>query len=123
MCTIVALSVFGFASLLVDYGANNILIFFFNATATTEIKYSAIYAGDTFQVSRKLTLNLGARVDLQGDWTERYDRQVVFLPNAPSPVASAVGLPLKGEFGLVHSPLRPSRSRLNPWRRVSSRQG
>src|SRR5947207_5709017 len=124
MCTIVALSVFGFASLLVDYGANNILIFFFNATATTEIKYSAIYAGDTFQVARKLTLNLGARVDLQGDWTERFDRQVVFLPNAASPLASAVGIPnLKGEFGLVRSPLRSSRSPLDPWRSISPRIG
>src|SRR5947207_11291299 len=124
MCTIVALSVFGFASLLVDYGANNILIFFFNATATTEIKYSAVYVGDTFQVARKLTLNLGARVDLQGDWTERFDRQVAFLPNATSPIASAVGMPnLKGEFPLVHSPLLSRRTPFSAWKNISPRIG
>jgi Carboxypeptidase regulatory-like domain len=90
----------------------------------SELKYYAIFAGDTFQVSRKLTLNLGARVDLQGDWTERFDRIVDFLPNAPSPIASAVGMPnLKGAFALVRSPLRSSRTAQDPWRSVSPRIG
>jgi len=34
--------------------------------------YKAIYAGDTFQLTRKITLNLGVRVDLPGGWTERF---------------------------------------------------
>jgi hypothetical protein len=115
---------FGFASFLLGYGANNNSSVVTPSRMATEIRYTAIYAGDTFQVTRKLTLNLGGRVDLQGDWTERYDRQVVFLPNAASPIAGALGMPnLKGEFGLVHSPLRPSRSPLNPWRSVSPRIG
>jgi len=115
---------YGFASFMLGYGVNNNSSVVTPSRMATEIRYSALYAGDTFQVTRKLTLNLGARVDLQGDWTERFDRQVVFLPNAASPIASAVGMPnLKGEFGLVSSPLRSSRTPLNPWRSVSPRIG
>jgi hypothetical protein len=114
----------GVASFLLGYGNNTNSSVVTPSPMATQIKYFALYAGDTFQVTRKLTLNLGARVDLQGDWTERFDRQVVFLPNATSPLASTVGIPdLKGEFGLVHSPLRSSRSPMDPWRSVSPRIG
>jgi len=89
-----------------------------------EIKYYAFYVGDTWQATRKLTLNLGARVDIQGDWTERRDRQVVFLPNAASPVAGALSMPnLKGEFAAVNSPAYSSRSPFSPWKNVSPRIG
>jgi len=114
----------GFASFLLGYGQDNNSQVVTPSRMATQIKYFALYAGDTFRVSRKLTLNLGGRVDLQGDWTERYDRQVVLLPNAASPIASAVGIPnLKGRFGLVHSPLRSSRSPMDPWRSISPRIG
>jgi hypothetical protein len=114
----------GFASFLLGYGQDGNSSVVTPSRMASGIKYSAFYAGDTFQVSRKLTLNLGARVDLQGDWTERFDRQVGFLPNAPSPIASAVGMPnLKGEFALVHSPLRPSRTPFDSWKNISPRIG
>jgi hypothetical protein len=114
----------GFASFLLGFGQDNNSQVVTPSRMATQIKYFALYAGDTFQVSRKLTLNLGGRVDLQGDWTERYDRQVAFLPNAPSPIASAVGISnLKGRFGLVHSPLRSSRSPMDAWKSVSPRIG
>lgn len=114
----------GFASFLLGFGQDNNSSVVTPSRMATQIKYFALYAGDTFRVTRKLTLNLGGRVDLQGDWTERYDRQVLFLPNAPSPIASAVGMPnLKGRFGLVKSPLRSSRSPMDPWRSFSPRVG
>jgi hypothetical protein len=116
---------YGFASFLLGYGRDG-----GNSNVTTPsrmaeaVKYWALYAGDTFQVTRKLTLNLGVRGDFQGDWTERFDRQVALLPNAPSPIASAVGIPnLKGQFALVNSPLRSNRSPMDPWRNVSPRIG
>jgi hypothetical protein len=110
----------GFASFLLGYGQDNNSSVVTPTRMATQIKYFALYAGDTFRVTRKLTVNLGARVDLQGDWTERFDRQVVLLPDAPSPIASAVGMPnLKGRFGLVHSPLRSSRSPMDTWRNIS----
>jgi len=115
---------YGFASFLLGYGQDNNSSVVTPSRMATEIKYGAVYVGDTFQVTRKLNLNLGARVDLQGDWTERFDRQVAFLPNAPSPIASAVGIPnLMGEFPLVKSPLHSSRTPFNTWKNVSPRIG
>jgi hypothetical protein len=69
-----------------------------------------LYFQDDWRASRKLTLNLGVRWDLDGPWTERYNRLSVFLPNAASPLAQEVNLPLKGEFALVDSPANPSRT-------------
>jgi len=115
----------GVASFLLGYGQNN------NSNVTTpgrmaeQIKYYAIYGGDTWRVTKKLTLNLGARVDIQGDWTERYDRQVVFLPNQPSPIAGLVSaVPnLKGEFAVVNSPAYSNRSPFSAWKNISPRIG
>lgn len=114
----------GVASFLLGYGQNN------NSNVTTpgrmaeEIKYYAFYAGDTWRLTPKLTVNLGGRVDIQGDWTERYDRQVVFLPNATSPIASLVTVPnLKGEFAVVNSSAYSNRSPFNAWKNVSPRVG
>ncbi|HUK48901.1 MAG TPA: carboxypeptidase-like regulatory domain-containing protein, partial [Terriglobales bacterium] len=116
----------GVASFLLGLGSNVNT----NSNVTTpgkmaeEIKYYAFYAGDTWQATRKLTLNLGVRADIQGDWTERYDRQVVFLPDAASPIAGAVGMPgLKGEFAVVHSPLFGNRSPFGPWKNIAPRIG
>jgi hypothetical protein len=36
--------------------------------------YRALYAADDFHWTSKLTLNLGLRYELQGPWSERYDR-------------------------------------------------
>lgn len=98
----------GFASFMLGYGNNG------NAVTPSFIVaqqiYRALYFGDTFQVSRKLTLNLGLRYDLQGPWSERYDRIDILLPNAENPLAGPTGLPLKGRLGLVNSPDRSSRN-------------
>jgi hypothetical protein len=127
-----ATSGYGFASFLLGYGVNNNSNVVTPSRMATELMYRALYAGDTFQVTRKLTLNLGLRVDLQGDWTERFDRIVDFQPNAASPLASSSLINpvtgqsfanLKGGFALVHSPQRSSRSALDPWRSVSPRLG
>jgi hypothetical protein len=50
--------------------------------------YRAFYGDDTFRVTNKLTLNLGIRYDLQGPWTERFDRQSFFDPTAQSWLAN-----------------------------------
>src|SRR5206468_9851206 len=98
----------GFASFMLGYGNDgNIVTPSF--TSSQQI-YNAVYFGDTFQVSRKLTLNLGMRWDLQGPWSERYDRIDVLLPTADNPLAGPTGLPLKGRLGLVNSADRSSRN-------------
>jgi hypothetical protein len=122
----------GFASFELGYGTNSGSSVVTPSRMATELIYKAFYVGDTFQATKRLTLNLGARVDLQGDWTERYNRILDFLPNATSPLASsslinpATGQSfanLQGAFGLVASPQRSSRSALNPWNSVSPRFG
>jgi hypothetical protein len=83
-----------------------------------QIFYNAMYIGDTLQATRKLTLNLGLRYDLQGNWTERFNRLLDWLPNASSPLAgvtnSTNGLTissgLKGAFGLVDTSALPGRT-------------
>jgi hypothetical protein len=112
----------GFASFLLGYGSNG------NASEPAKTAdqnlYGALYAGDTWQLTRKLTLNLGLRVDLQDDWTERYNRIVVFNPGETSPLANQVGLPnLKGAFDLVASSQHQRRTAYNPWNHVSPRLG
>jgi hypothetical protein len=134
-CSATSCSGNGIASFLLGYGNNN------NSNVTTpsfmasQIIYNAFYAGDTFQVTRKLTLNLGVRWDLQGNWTERFDRIVDFLPHATSPLSSAMasvinpvsGKPfgtLNGAFALVNSSQRSSRTAVDmPWTNFSPRIG
>ena len=114
----------GLASFLLGYGQNTNSNVVTPSRMASQLLYEAFYAGDTFRATRKLTLNLGVRVDLQGDWTERFDRQIYFDPNAASPVAGASGMAgLKGAFPLVHSPARSSRSPQDAWNHVSPRIG
>lgn len=61
--------------------------------------YQGYYAGDTFQATRKLTINYGLRWELPGPWTETHDRLSVFLPN----VANSVIPSFSGDLALVNS--------------------
>jgi hypothetical protein len=73
--------------------------------------YRGFYVDDTFRITNKLTLNLGLRYELQGPWSERFNRQSQFDPNAQSWLANpaiTAGLPnvpglpgLKGDVALV----------------------
>src|SRR3984885_4202301 len=122
----------GYASFLLGYGSTTNTG---NSNAVEVVKtadqdkYWAFYAGDTFNLSRKITLNLGARVDLQGNWTERHNRIVALNPSEDSPLlamSSAVGnaFPkLKGGYDLVASSRPPSRSPFPNWNHVSPRLG
>jgi hypothetical protein len=102
---------FSFADFLLGYADNfnNFENHFFAQavvpafTAGQQI-YRAFYFGDTWHVSNKLTLNLGLRYDLQGPWSERFNRLSYFSPKAMSylnqflPAGSA---PVKGDVFLV----------------------
>jgi len=119
----------GFASFLLGYGNSNNSSVVEPARTADQNLYWAIYAGDTYNVSRKITLNLGVRVDLQGDWTERFDRNLAVNPTEASPLlkmssAVAGAFPsLKGGFDLVHSDRHSSRSPFSAWNHVSPRIG
>jgi hypothetical protein len=86
--------------------------------------YWAVYAGDTYNASGKLTLNLGIRWEYPGYWTERHDRQAVFLPNQANPLASQTSLTLPGNVVLVNTPSYPRRTNEIPhYNAVSPRVG
>jgi hypothetical protein len=99
---------FGFASFMLGYGSSG------NVVTPSPYSYRNYYAGlyvnDSWQVSKRLTLNLGVRWELPFPEVERYNRFTVLLPNSPNPFGAAVGLPnLMGRLGLVNSPDDPSR--------------
>jgi hypothetical protein len=67
--------------------------------------YQAYFVQDTFQATRKLTLNLGARWELPGGLMEKNDSTLVFLPYATDPYTLTYGTET-----LVNTPVYPSRS-------------
>ena len=78
------------ASLLLGVGSGNMTID--SKDVATESKYFAAYVQDDWKVSRKLTLNLGLRYDLDIPRTERYNRMETFDPSVASPLASMTGI-------------------------------
>jgi hypothetical protein len=88
----------GFASLLLGTGSGDLIQNFKDVAAQSF--YHAFYIQDDWRATRKLTLNLGLRYDLDTPRTERYNRMNYFDPFIPSPLAKPAGLPdLRG--GLV----------------------
>jgi Carboxypeptidase regulatory-like domain len=76
--------------------------------------YGGIYIGDSFQATNKLVLNGGIRWEYPGYWTERHDRQAVFLAGDANPLAGPTGLNLHGNVDLVNTPAYPHRTNLLP---------
>ena len=74
--------------------------------------YQAYYANDTWNVTSKLTLNLGVRWEIPGVYTERFDRLVTWDGSLPNPLLSGIsvnGKPVLGKFVLVNTPEHPAR--------------
>jgi hypothetical protein len=73
------------------------------------------YATDTFQMTPKLTFNLGLRWDQPGAYSEVNDQDTVLLPNAPSLIptiqnpVTGTSQTLTGALALVNSSAYPSR--------------
>jgi len=67
--------------------------------------YQAYFASDSWQLSQKLTINLGVRYELPGGLYERKNHTLVFLPHTTDPNTGAYGTE-----ALVASSLSPSRS-------------
>jgi hypothetical protein len=71
------------------------------------------FVNDTFQVTRKLTLNLGLRWELPGVWYVGHDSGTTILANAPDPLSQSTGLNLKGQLALLNSSLYPDTHVMN----------
>ena len=56
----------------------------------TQDKYYAAYFQDDWKITRRLTLNLGVRVEHESPVSERYNRSVVnFVPDVANPISAA----------------------------------
>jgi hypothetical protein len=78
--------------------------------------YRALFFGDTWHVTSKLTLNLGVRYELQGPWSERFDRMTYFNPTATNAsvtgCSGAGGSPCRGDLFLVKTGVNHGRNNL-----------
>src|SRR5439155_3221722 len=78
--------------------------------------YRALYLGDNWHVSNKLTLNLGLRYELQGPWSERFDRMTYFDPGVTNSTLTGcggtVGSPCRGDLFLVGTGTNDTRNNL-----------
>lgn len=113
---------FGWASYLLGYssGGNNHL----PALTAGQERYRAFYFGDTWQATKKLTLDYGVRYDQQGPWTERFNRESLWNFGVTNALIQNTSLPAKGELCLVASSCRKSRSYYNlDWTQFAPRIG
>jgi hypothetical protein len=78
----------GLASMLLGTGTGDLIQAY--KDDASQSYYLAEYVQDDWRVSKKLTLNLGLRYDLDTPRTERFNRMNYFNPTIASPLASAV---------------------------------
>ncbi len=89
---------------------------------TTKINndwYFAFYAQDDFRVNSRLTLNLGARWDIQTPITDPFNRFLTFVPGQKSTIvpAAPVGLLFPGDPGVGRGIITTA------WNHISPRLG
>jgi hypothetical protein len=113
-----------FADFLLGYG-NGVGAAFGNQTSGSLVisgpisgkqTYRAFYFGDTWHATSKLTLNLGARYELQGPWSERYDKMTYFNPTSTNSsvtgCSGVAGSTCPGDVFLVGTGANSSRNNL-----------
>jgi hypothetical protein len=77
--------------------------------------YRALYVDDTWHVTPKLTVNLGLRYELQGTWSDAYNRLSYWDPtvtNATVTGCGGAGTPCMGDAFLVKSGRNSSRNNI-----------
>jgi hypothetical protein len=77
--------------------------------------YRALYVDDTWHILPKLTLNLGLRYELQGTWSDAYNRLSYFDPSATNATVSGcagAGTTCPGDAFLVKTGRNSSRNNI-----------
>src|SRR5436189_824264 len=78
--------------------------------------YRAVYFGDNWHATSKLTLNLGVRYELQGPWSERFDKMTYFNPGVANSTVTGcsgvAGSPCPGDLFLVKTGVNHGRNNL-----------
>jgi hypothetical protein len=91
----------------------------------TASRYYASFVQDDFKVSKRLTLNLGVRWDIETGATERYNRIAAIDLDVRSPIADKVGLPLQGGYLFAGEDQSLGRRAIRPtdWKLFNPRGG
>ncbi|MGB8673189.1 MAG: TonB-dependent receptor, partial [Candidatus Acidiferrales bacterium] len=78
--------------------------------------YRALFVDDTWRILPKLTLNLGLRYELQGTWSERFNRLTYWNPNEVNATVTGcdgtAGSPCQGDASYVLTGPNGSRNNL-----------
>jgi hypothetical protein len=90
-----------FASMLMGVPANGTAGIAISAVSRTWLH--GMYLQDDWKATKKLTLNLGLRYEIQKPVTDRYNRQAWFNYDAINPISSAVGQNYTGELQFASS--------------------
>jgi hypothetical protein len=90
------------------------------AKVLQQIYYQGYYLTDSYRVTNRLTINLGLRLDVDGSFSERFNRTVVWQPGATDPLGQQVGRNLKGQLAFVNTPAYPDRSQLGGARALAA---
>ena len=109
---VAANSGFGYASFLLGTGSGGHVTNGLRPAIAS--KSFGTYVQDDWKVSRKLTVNIGLRWDLETGLTERYDRYAVFDPNVASPLSGPSGLDLNGGWLFPNQDLSTGRNLRSP---------
>ena len=84
--------------------------------------YNAVFLQDDWRIRPNLTVNLGARYEIETGFRERYNRWADIDPGLPNPFTSA-GLPLQGGAQYLGIPGNPSRTWQTFYNKVAPRVG
>ena len=76
--------------------------------------YQGYFVNDSWQMTPKLTLNLGVRWEIPGVWSERNNNLATYDPTLANPLTKGInnpvtGQPFLGGFTLVNTPQHPER--------------
>lgn len=111
----------GFASFLLGFGTGGNVVNGIRPASAN--RYTGIYFQDDFRATRRLTLNLGVRWDIETGSTERYDRLSVFDPTIRSPLSERVGMDLYGGYLFPGNGLDRRSVRETSWGNIGPRVG
>jgi hypothetical protein len=98
---------------MVDQSVNPTVIQISQPTYNT-IYYQGYYVQDNWNVSRRVTLNIGLRYDIPGVYRERHELLATFDPNAVNPLVTLNnGSTVHGAYDLVGTPQHPAKGLRN----------
>ena len=85
----------------------------YNPAVSISSRYFGAFVQDDWRVSRKLTVNVGLRYELETGRNERYNRLSWFNPGAVNPIGAQVGLPnLHGGLEFANVAGNPRRQKI-----------